>query len=106
MYDHNQTNVPPSFTALYVVRGRLTATRATIEERYALCEALAESVSAFNSEAAFREALSPSDVLRRCWTGLLAIPETVSSAEAGWITGRSAELLDWPIPDFTGVLPA
>ena len=38
------------------------------------------------------------DVLERMHRGLAAGQAGVNAAEAGWVTGRLAELLEWPWP--------
>jgi len=39
-------------------------------------------------------------VLERIRRGLLVDDSIVTAAEAGWVIGRLAELLDWPQPTF------
>ncbi len=98
-YDHNQTLVPDSFGALYARNGIPTLGRQELEGRYELSESLAEHVAEFCRTRAGAD-VSEDVALRRCFEGLLATPETTSPAEAGWVTRRVAELLEWDSPDW------
>lgn len=100
MYELNQIEVPESFMALYARHGRPTAPRATVEQRYEMAEDLAAQMSQFCSTLQFKDDLGETEVLRRCHAGLLAVPETVTPAEAAWVTARAAELLEWAQPAF------
>ncbi len=96
-YDENQTPVAESFVALFLdARQRLTAPRATIAQRYELCEDLANLLTEHCSTVHFRDGVDETTVLERCRQGLLAPPATVDASEAEWVTRRTAELLGWP----------
>jgi hypothetical protein len=98
MSDENQFIVPPSFIALFVPPGRVrpTETRDTIAERYELCEDLAQMLTEQASATRFKLGVTEADVLERIERGLREDGSVVSAAEAGWVVGRLAELLDWP----------
>lgn len=100
MYDHNQLDVPDSFLALFLIRGRLRAgaTREHVTARYECCEDLAQHLLEFARAQHHDAGLAQPDVLERCHRGLLAGPSGVSEAEAGWVVRRLAELADWPGP--------
>jgi hypothetical protein len=49
----------------------------------------------------FELGIAEEDVLERVQQGLLAEGSGVSAAEAWWVTGRLAELLDWYLPPAT-----
>ncbi len=100
MYEHNQIEVPPAFMALYCRNGRPFEARAVIETRYDICEDLAHGVAGWCKDLSFKDDLPEEAVLQRCHAGLLATPDTLSAAEAGWVVARAAELLQWPIPSF------
>lgn len=95
MYDHNQILVPESFLALYVRNGRLTSSRAEIEQRSEFAEELAQHIAAMPATAAAEGPAEQAQSLDRCRSGLLSAPSQVSEAEAGWIVRRVAELLEW-----------
>ncbi len=101
MYDHNQLEVPDSFVALFLTRGRLQAgsTREHVSARYEHCEDLAQHLLEYARAQHLDAGLSQADVLERCRLGLTAAPAGVSEAEAGWVVARLAELADWPVPD-------
>jgi hypothetical protein len=98
--DQNQITIPPSFMALYLHNGRPIATRATIEQRYDLCEDLAIQTSDVCHTLQFKDELSEAEVLRRCRQSLegdaVADP-IVNAGEADWVIQRVAELLDWRV---------
>ncbi len=97
-YDHNQTLVPDSFLALYVARERLTVSRAQLEERSEFCDSLAVHAAERLPQIADDDGAAQQAVLRRTWAALTAEPAQVSSAEAGWVTARIAELRGWAMP--------
>lgn len=98
--DDNQILVPPSFLALYSdARGRLTEQVATVRARYELCEDLASHLQEQARLLYHTQVPSEGEILLRIHAGLAAGPQAgVSAAEAGWITARLAELLQWPCP--------
>ncbi len=96
-YDHNQLDVPDSFLALFVERGRLaaTATRALVTARYELCEDLAghlvEQVRARHHDMGVAQEAVLGDVL----AGLRAPESGLAEKEALWTVRRLAELEGW-----------
>lgn len=98
MYDHNQLDVPDSFLALFLNRGRLQAgaTREHVTARYECCEDLAQHLLEFARAQHHDAGLPQQEVLERCRRGLLAGPSGVNEAEAGWVVRRLAELTEWP----------
>jgi hypothetical protein len=103
MYDENQTVIPRPFIELFIPQGasKPTEPRAVIAERYELCEDMAQMLS----EPALEKQAETGDATRRVLLqihqGLLADPAVVTRDEAGWVTCRLAELLGWPIPDWS-----
>ena len=72
MTDENQIQIPASFIALFVPRGRIrpVESRATIAERYDFCEDLASLMTEHAKATMFDLGISESDVLVRCHRGL------------------------------------
>jgi hypothetical protein len=103
MPDENQTEVPQSFMALFVERGRLKpgVTREVIESRYALCEDMACMLIEQAQTVLFDQGISEMEVLRRCHQGLLADAAVISASESDWVIYRLAELLCWAPPDLS-----
>lgn len=101
MYDHNQLEVPDSFTALHVVAGRLKPglTRAHLTARYELCEDLAQHLQEYARAQHHDHGWASDEVLRRCHQGLQGGPSGVSDPEAAWVVRRLAELADWACPE-------
>lgn len=96
----SQVLVPESFIALHVARsGRLTVPRHELLERYELCEDMAGALVEQCRTIHFRDGVDEAEVLRRCLAGLLAEPAVLTPAQALWVVQRTAELLDWPIPE-------
>lgn len=100
MSDDNQAVIPRSFIDLFVAPGasRPREPRAVIAERHELCEDMAQMLTAHAAAKLFELGVAESDVLQRVHRGLLVEGSAVSADEAGWVTCRLAELLDWPIP--------
>jgi hypothetical protein len=100
MSDENQILIPASFTALFVARGRSRpdAPRAVIAARYDLCEDMAQMLTEHARTMLFSLGLTEDVVLERIHRGLCAEDAALGRAEAGWVTRRLAELLDWPAP--------
>lgn len=103
MPDENQTEVPQSFIALFVERGRLKpgASREVVESRYALCEDMACMLVEQAEALLFDQGISEMEVLRRCHQGLLADAEHIAASESDWVIHRLAELLCWIPPDLS-----
>ena len=97
MYDHNQTLVPESFLALHSRHGRPLLGREEMEARFEICEDVALHAAAFLA-ARNVPGDESSDALQRCHDGLRSDPCAFSPAEAAWVTGRVAELQEWPRP--------
>ncbi|MEO7335519.1 MAG: ATPase with chaperone activity [Caldimonas sp.] len=103
MDDLNQFDIPDSFVALYMTPGRLkpTAARATIAERYELCEDLASHLFEHARAQHHDLGIAEDEVLRRCHLGLRAESSGLDEREAGWVIRRLAELEGWealPLP--------
>lgn len=98
MYEIRQLEVPESFMALYSQNGRAFESREFVETRFEACDDLACRVGEVCMTLAFKADLDRETILQRCHAGLLQTPESVSSKEAGWVTGRVAEILQWDVP--------
>lgn len=98
-YEIRQLEIPASFVELYCVNGRPVRPRAFVEARYEACDDLAQGITEFCMTLAFKDDLDEATVLQRCHAGLLQTPDSVSVAEAAWVTRRAAELLQWDQPD-------
>lgn len=99
MSDDNQINMPSSFTALYVLPGKIKPSidRQTMAQRYELCEDLANLLTEKAANMQFTLGITEELVLTQCELGLLAEPVVVSPTEARWVVCRLAELLNWPM---------
>ncbi len=96
----NQIEIPQSFMALYITRGRSTpnATQETIIARYEQCEDMACTLTEHAQTLAFKEKFTETQVLTRCHQGLLADDGGFGTGEARWVVLRLAELLGWEAP--------
>ena len=100
MSEDNQIELPPSFIALFQSpSGKLTASRADITERYGLCEDFAHLVTETAMSLFHQLHVTESDVLQRCYQGMLGDAAIVSAEEARWVVCRLAELCNWPQPN-------
>lgn len=101
MSDESQITVPPSFIALFVPEGRVrpSASREEITARHEFCEDLATMLTEHAMSKRWELGVTELDVLERIHRGMLAEGAGVSAAEAGWVTRRLAELLQWPAPE-------
>lgn len=108
MSEHSQLPLPASFIALYVPPGRHkpTASRQEMAERYEACEDLATALTERAATLLWELGVTEDDVLARVHRGLLQEGAGLSPAEAGWVTCRLAELLDWALPRLTPPPPA
>lgn len=99
MGDDNQFVVPASFVALFVPprAQKPTASREAIAARYELCEDLALTL-AEHPALRVEDEVDRSDAVARIRDGLLADPDVVSAAEAGWVVQRLGELLRHGVP--------
>lgn len=106
MSDDNQIEIPHSFIALFVDRGRLKpgATHEVVASRYALCEDMACMLVEHAQTLLFDQGISEREVLSRCQQGLLADPSVLTRSESDWVINRLAELLCWapPAPNEVG----
>lgn len=95
MSDDSQIIVPPSFVALFVPPGRIKPIEswAHIEERYELCEDLAQMLVETAQTQRWSLGITTADVLERIARGLPATGLDLAPAEAGWVMTRLAELL-------------
>lgn len=101
MSDDNQTEIPPSFMALYLDPGRRkpNASREVIAGRYELCDDLANMLTETAKTMHFSLGLSEDEVLQRCHRGLGGDAAVVSGPESEWVIRRLAELLEWGQPE-------
>lgn len=100
-YDINQLYVADSFQALYQdSRGRPTLAREQLEARQELCEDLAQSLSEACLGLRFKSDTTADDALAQVHTGLLIPPWSLHPPEARWVAIRTAELLQWEVPEF------
>lgn len=99
MSDDYQIHIPPSFFAVYTdARQRLREPLATVRARYEVCEDLANHLVQHAQLLHHVEVPSEEEILLRIHAGLNSPESGVSSAEAGWIVQRLAELLGWNCP--------
>jgi hypothetical protein len=102
--DADQTDIPRSFIEIFVPAGatRPRAPRGLIAARYDLCEDMAQALTDYAKTKLWELGVTEQDVLERVFRGLRAEGSVVGTAEAGWVTWRLAELLDWPPPALPG----
>jgi hypothetical protein len=102
MSDEYQIEIPQSFMALFVDAGRSkpNAPRDHIAARYELCEDLGQMLTQTAQDMQFSLGIDESDVLQRCYQGLLGEAAVVTPQEAQWVMCRLAELLGWRLPSF------
>jgi hypothetical protein len=100
MSEDNQILVPVSFVALFIAPGayKPRETRQHISARYELCEDMAQMLTEHAQRKRFELGVSEDVVLQRIHRGLRVQASGVDEHEAGWVTRRLAELLDWPMP--------
>lgn len=96
MPDPRQIVIPRSFIELFVLPGsyRPNASREHIEQRYDLCEDMAQMLIEPSRERLQELGIAEADVLERVYAGLRA-GTIVDEREARWVLRRLAELLDW-----------
>lgn len=105
-YDINQLYVADSFQALYLdSRGRPTLAREQLQVRQELCEDLAQSLSEACLGLRFKSDATADDALAQVHTGLLMHPSSLPPPEARWVAIRTAELLQWEVPEFLACGP-
>lgn len=107
MSEDNQIYLPESFTALYVLPGKIKPTLGQREMagRYELCEDLANLLTEQAANMQFTLGITEDLVLQQCEAGLLAEPSVVIPAEARWVVCRLAELLNWPMDQLLQTTP-
>lgn len=98
MVDPNQLETPEAFTAIYLTPGgyKPSLPRDELFARYEFCEDLANMLTEHASNVKFDTGATEGDVLERIREGLLQPESGVNADEAVWVTGRLAELLNWP----------
>ncbi|RYF76915.1 MAG: hypothetical protein EOO29_22290 [Comamonadaceae bacterium] len=103
----SQIHVPPSFVALYTDprRQRLSIGKAELCQRYELCEDLAQALVDTAATQSHGGTVSDDAVLARCHAGLVQEGSGLSAVEAGWVTQRLAELLNWAQPELPAPAP-
>jgi predicted secreted protein len=99
-YEPNQIFIAPTFQALYMRAGRITVSREELQARQELCEDMAQQVAEQCGALQFEKDLPESEALRLCHQGLKSASGIVSEAEAAWVVRRTAELLQWPCPEW------
>ena len=100
MDDDQSMAVPESFLALHAGRGRRVAPAEArrISGRHEFCEDLAAACVETARAMLHDLGIAESDVLERIHGGLLEPQAGLSTAEAGWVAQRLAEMLGWPWP--------
>lgn len=100
MDDANQILIPASFVALHVPPGKTRPAlgQRELASRYELCEDMAQLLTEQAAQLQFQLGITEDLALERCLQGLLATSEVLGQAEAHWVIGRLAELLQWPLP--------
>ncbi len=97
--DDNQIEVPASFSETYVTpSGRLAVTRPELQERYELCEDLAQMLTEKATEMLHRLGVTEADVIERILRGLQGEGSPVLPNEGRWVVRRLSELLGWEDP--------
>jgi hypothetical protein len=99
-YEFNQLFIAESFQAMYLdSRGRSTLSREDLHARQEVCEELAQSLAEHCLGLRFRDDAFSAEVLTQLHVGLLNSPSSLPACEARWVTIRTAELLQWDVPD-------
>jgi hypothetical protein len=99
MSEESQIRVPASFDALHRdARHRLTVSLAELRARSELCEDMAQMLVDRAQALHHDQGVDEPAILRRMQAGLASPDAGFSVDEAGWVTTRLAELLDWPWP--------
>jgi len=102
MHDEYQIHIPPSFLAVHSdARHRLSIPLAELRVRYEMCEDLANHLVEHCKGIHVDVGVDEQEVLLRCLKGLLTPESGVAQGEAVWVVTRLAELLCWPLPDFS-----
>lgn len=95
----SQLLVPEAFVNLYSERGRLRPgmSRHELAERHEFCDDLSSLLADQAATLAWQQGLAPDVVLERIARGLREPQSPVQAVELGWVLGRIAERLDWPL---------
>ncbi len=102
MHDEYQIHIPPSFIAVHSdARHRLSIPLAELRVRYEMCEDLSNHLVEHCKGIHVDVGVDEQEVLQRCLKGLLSPESGVAQSEAVWVVTRLAELLYWPLPDFS-----
>lgn len=105
-YEFNQLFIAESFQALYLdSRNRPMLLREDLQARQELCEDLAQSLAEHCIALRFCNDVPP-EVLTQVHHGLLEPPSSLPAPEARWVTMRTAELLQWDVPDSLRTTPS
>jgi hypothetical protein len=104
MSEDSQIVVPEAFVDLFRPPGadrnrRPLESREVIAARHEFCEDFAQMLVETARDKLFALGITEADVLDRIRRGLLEPGSPVSAPEAGWVTGRLAEVLGWPVPE-------
>ncbi len=96
----NQIEPPQSFMAMYITPGRdrPNAPQEVVLSRYEQCEDMACALVEHAQTLAFKDNFTESEVLTRCYQGLLDDASDFNENEARWVIYRLAELLGWEPP--------
>src|SRR5262245_33823329 len=91
----SQVTVPESFTALFLVAGRLRrgVTASMVADRYELCEDLAQSLLPKARSIMLETSANEADVLRKIHQGMVSGTIDLHQEEIRWVIGRLNELL-------------
>jgi hypothetical protein len=97
MTEDRPFTVPESFVLLYRVPGRikLAEPREVVEQRYELCEDLAQMLVDTARSKLWELGITERDVLERLQRGVLDSDLGLDAAHARWVMRRLAELLGW-----------
>ncbi len=98
--EDSQIVIPRAFIELFIAPGRVRPNepREVIAARHEFCEDMAQMLTEHALDKLHELGITEGEVLARIALGLAADGSALSSAEAGWVVGRLAELLGWPQP--------
>ena len=97
MSDDNQIIIPPSFIALFIEPGKSkpSASREHIQERYDLCEDMANLLTEQANNKRWELGITEADVLVRIENGITGADIGLTEPEVRWVIARLAEILGW-----------
>ncbi len=91
--------MPASFAEIYATpTGRLSVSRAELQERYELCEDRSGRLTGKGAERLHRLGVTEADVVDRILRGLQGEGSPVLPHEGRWVVRRLSELLGWDDP--------